>query len=264
MAKTSINYYSESLNRNAEVNILLPEQYGFGSRQKGHPIEKDFPVLYLLHGYNSDKDTWSYLSQLPFFARELPLCIVMPSAYNSWYGPGVLTDMNYTNFLSNELPKVMKSLFNISNKREDTFIGGLSMGGFGSILMSLKYPEKYSYCFSFSGVLDMDLFYEDNNFKKGININRDIFLGDRDDLIKNDIDIDVLLERNIKENKELPKYYIACGDDDPVLEYNRSFKNKLENNNIDFKYKEAPGGHDWNFWNKEIQEVLKELKLERY
>ncbi|MBQ1477988.1 MAG: hypothetical protein IIZ33_07560 [Erysipelotrichaceae bacterium] len=264
MGKCHFNFYSEYLKRNVDIDVILPEEYGYGRRQKGHPIEKDFPVLYLLHGYNSDFETWERNSTLPFQLRDLPLAVVLPSGYNLWYGNGEKTGMDYTSFLAHELPAVLKNTVNISDRREDTFIGGLSMGGFGAVLLGLKYPEKYSRVISLSGVTDLDLFYADDSFKTAINRDRDISLGKRDDLRKNHNDFEMLLEEGREKGTEFPEFYIACGIEDPVAQYSWNFKEKLKKYQVPFQYVERTGNHNWVFWEEELPEVLSWLPLKKY
>ena len=264
MGRMRINLPSKYLHRNVDVDVILPEEYGYGRRQKGHPIKENFPVLTLLHGYNSDYETWERNSAMPFFTRDLPLCIVLPSGYNLWYGPGVHTGMDYTSFLAKELPEKLHDLLNISLKREDSFIGGLSMGGFGAVLQGLKYPERYSRVISFSGVTDLDLFYNDGSFKTAINRDRDISLGNREELKRSGNDFEELLQKGTEEGTRFPSFYVACGTEDPVIEYNRNFRKLLERYGVDHTYTERPGGHDWWFWDVEIRRVFEWLPLDAY
>lgn len=265
MGKVHIEFYSECLGRQIDVGAFLPEEYGETGARKGNPIKKDFPVLYLLHGYNSDFSTWERMTQIGFMLRDLPLTVVMPSGLNSYYVDGRLTNMDYYRFLNEELPGKIKNWFPISDKREDTFVGGLSLGGYGAMRLSLANPERFSYAFTLSGVVDLEGYYNDTcMYKKCIIHDRDISLGCREDALNTDNDIFYLIDKNIREGKEFPRLMLACGTNDPAYHYTANLLNKLRETGVDVEYFDKEGKHDWNFWNYAIKRIFEWLPLDRY
>ncbi|MBR3251509.1 MAG: hypothetical protein IKF80_07350 [Erysipelotrichaceae bacterium] len=128
MVKAELTMRANSLNMDTKVNVLLPEDRKETKDLKG----KKYPVLYILHGYKEDCDAWVNLSNIFLLCRDLDLIVVMPSANNSCYNNSRY-DQNYYDWISEELPIKLKNYFPISDRREDTFIMGESMGGYGTL-----------------------------------------------------------------------------------------------------------------------------------
>ena len=150
MAFTEFHYYSETLEIDVSVNVILPETR-IMAQQEGKPL----PTLYLLHGLSDDHTHWVRQTRLEFYARKYRLAIIMPCVNRSFY-----TDMKrgakYFTFVSEELPRVMEMYFPLSSRREDRFAAGLSMGGYGATKLGLRLPEKYAAIASLSGALEME------------------------------------------------------------------------------------------------------------
>ncbi|MBC7251612.1 MAG: hypothetical protein H5T62_15205 [Anaerolineae bacterium] len=111
-------------------------------------------TLYLFHGAFADSSSWSLYSRVEEYADRHGLAVVMPNVGNSfyadlWHGPA------YWTFVSEELPRFVRSVFPLSDKREDNFVAGLSMGGYGAFKLVLNKPEKFAAGISLSGVLDI-------------------------------------------------------------------------------------------------------------
>ena len=150
MAFTEFHYYSETLEIDVSVNVILPETR-IMAQQEGKPL----PTLYLLHGLSDDHTHWVRQTRLEFYARKYRLAIIMPCVNRSFY-----TDMKrgakYFTFVSEELPRVMEMYFPLSSRREDRFAAGLSMGGYGATKLGLRLPERYAAIASLSGALEME------------------------------------------------------------------------------------------------------------
>ena len=126
MAVMKIEYYSEVLGMEWGVNILYPD-----ASRVTEPNSKDIPVLYLLHGMSGNHNSWLKRTNVERLLRGTNLIVVMPNTNNGWY-TDTQYGYNYYTALAEELPKVLKRFFpNMTNKREKTFIAGLSMGGYG-------------------------------------------------------------------------------------------------------------------------------------
>ena len=147
MAFAEITMRSTILRMDVKVTVIIPE-----SRRDYQldEVDRKYKVLYVLHGGSEDNSTWLASSTLYLLARDLDLFVVMPSAYNSAY-----VDTSYglkmQQYISEELPAKMARLLPISTKREDTFIMGESMGGYGTWLTTLLHPEKYAKACPLSG-----------------------------------------------------------------------------------------------------------------
>ena len=183
----------------------------------------------------------------------------MPSGDNAFYVDRPETLNNYGVFIGKELVEITRRMFPLSHKREDTFIGGLSMGGFGAIRNGLKYHNTFGAAISFSGVLQLFEALEtvpadyNDSFEAGT-------FGDLKQAAKSDKNPSWLV-RSLAGKKNLPKIYLACGTEDHLLHHSRSFRDLLVEKGFDVTYEEGPGGHEWDFWDTYIKKAIDWLPL---
>jgi S-formylglutathione hydrolase FrmB len=202
------------------------------------------------------------------YVAPLGLAVIMPNVHRSYY-----TDMAvggaYWTFLTEELPTVMHSFFNLSDKRDDHFVAGLSMGGYGAMKWGLSKPEYFSHVASLSGVLDInDTMQQIINGKKGghFNVTRraefEAIFGAIDKVKGSPNDLFHLIEKLTTSDVPIPKLFQCCGTEDFLYKNNLNFKKFISSyNQIDLTYMEGSGVHSWDFWDTYIQHVLKWLPL---
>lgn len=144
MAFLHFEIASESLRMATAVDVILPD--------KGDLSE--VKTLYLLHGLTDDCTGWTRYTAVERYARERGLAVVLPEVQRSFY-----TDMAYGlpyfTYVSEELPAVCRRMFGLGAAREQNYIFGLSMGGYGAMKCALTYPDRYAGAASFSGVCDL-------------------------------------------------------------------------------------------------------------
>ncbi len=129
MALLHVNFFSEVLGMSMNMDVILPQRTSGQIGMKGNRKDGKYPVLYLLHGMSDDHTIWQRRTSIERYVSELGIAVVMPTVHLSFY-----TDMkygiNYWTFISIELPSICREFFpNMSDRREDTFAAGLSMGG---------------------------------------------------------------------------------------------------------------------------------------
>ncbi len=264
MAHIQMSFYSQSLLKNANVILFLPTQdaddYLFGSQNAKYDAHKKYQTLTLLHGSYGDCMDWSRLSGIERYAQEHCLAVVMPSGENSSY-IRMAAGENYLDYIGKELPEFLQNIFPLSRKREDNFIAGLSMGGYGCMRIGLEYPERYGAIASLSGGLDMQMLREhggphmekmDRRYQAAVWAAADI-RGTRDDLL-------TLLKEDLTEKKTLPKLYMTVGTEDFIYPANEAFYAQAKDL-APIQYEKFPGVHDWNFWDAHIQDVIRWLPL---
>ena len=249
------SFKSPVLRRNTDINVILPTP-----REEDETLVTGYPVLYLLHGMHGDYNSWLYKSNILRYAEEHNLAVVMPSVSNSFYQDMVHGERFFT-YVTEELPHFVKELFPVSRKREDTFVAGLSMGGYGAYLLALSRPEQYGAAASLSGALDIGFRVTpvvlSDKAPKPFFV-EDCF-GDAGKIAGSDSDIFTLFEK-AKEKGTLPRLYQACGTADYLYGMNRLSYQKLTEMGAEISYHETEGMiHDWNFWEMEIPKVLKWL-----
>lgn len=242
MALIHIQFSSKALAMQTDINVLMPNDI-----RKGEKL----PVLYLLHGYMGNYSDWVRLTGLERYLFDKRLVVVMPSGYNGYYTDLSKPDQNYETYISKELPHYIESLFGLSQKKENRFIAGLSMGGFGALKIGLTNPNRYQKIGCFSGALDIDRYtaFEASRapfFKS-------IFNGP----VKNTKhDIYHLLNKVKSDEVEL---FVSCGTKDVFYPDALRLKTQLETSGFNHTYLELPFGHEWSFWDLSIEAFLKWL-----
>lgn len=246
--------YSEELDKNTSFYISTPKPK---TKNERFDRSKKLQVLYLLHGGGDDFTKWVRRVPIERITREYKIAVVMPDASLSYYTniPGM---GNYFSYIACELPKIVQTYFPVSDKREDNFIAGLSMGGYGACSVAFTYPEKFKAVGSFSGALEISKM--DSLVRpKGSPDNRlrDVDLSDSD--FCSDKDIFEKIKLLINEKKAIPSFYQSCGTEDFIYPVNESVRQKILGlpQKIDYKYEEWSGNHDWDFWEESLKHALK-------
>lgn len=259
MAIIQANFMSLSLMRVVPIQVILPVDKR-STKVLAHPPAKEFKTLYLLHGLLGNYTDWVVNTNIQRYAEEYELAVVMPSGDNSFYVDGVLPHQNYGKLIGKELVEMTRKMFPLSCKREDTFIGGLSMGGFGALRNGFKYARTFSHIAALSSAVHM---FEDpgNDI-----LHEDAVFGDLKEAAESDKNPRVAL-KNLKEalkrdtSLTVPKVYMSVGTEDGLLKVNRKFRDFLVEEGVDLTYEEAPGMHNWEFWDAQIKKVLDWLPL---
>lgn len=240
MAFLTCNFFSQTLKMDTELNIILP----YGKGQDDKKADK-FPVLYLLHGLSDDHTKWCRMTSVERYVRELNLAVVMPNVHRSFY-LNTFDGRHYFDFVNKEVPAVMEEMFKISDKREDKFVAGLSMGGYGAMKLALSEPYQFSAAASFSGALDFEdiviNYSEDDDFEN---------FSKRE--LKDENNLFRLID---KAGNNMPAIYQACGTEDFLYKQNIRFRDYIKNKCIDFRYEEGPGTHEWDFWDVHLKKFI--------
>jgi S-formylglutathione hydrolase FrmB len=273
MAWIQARFFSEMLNEAATIDVLLPyADAGIGVSESIWDGKTPLPVLYLLHGWSDDSSTWLRRTSLERYAANKRLAIVIPTLRRSLMADLPDEGYKYLSFLQYELPKVAGDFFKLSDKREETFLAGLSMGGYGAFKLALLQPEKYAAAASMSGALGFsytaEYFTNGKLNEKSEQLKREnpyiykslrdfvTHYGSFDSFAGSDDALGNLLEQNVKAEKALPSFYISVGREDFLYNDNRLFVERMADLAVPYEYKEFDGIHEWAVWDREIQTVL--------
>jgi putative tributyrin esterase len=256
MALLRCDFFSDVLGFSTSMTVILPQtttgQIGLAGRTSGGP----FPTLYLLHGLSDDDTIWLRRTSIERYVADLGLAVVMPAVHRSFY-----TDEHYGRpywtFLTEELPRIAGSFFRLSDRREDTFVAGLSMGGYGAFKWALRHPERFAAAASLSGALDVaSRLYQPPNPVDPRMWQR--VLGD-EPIAGTPNDLFHLVETV----QEPPPLYLCCGTDDVVYEDNVRFVEACRQHGVPLEAQLGPGAHEWGYWDAKIQDVLAWLPISR-
>lgn len=270
MAIVKVHFFSEALLRHVNFMAVIPIDKRSVDGEKRRSKNEPLKTLYLLHGIYGSEYDWLVNTRVARWAQEKNLAVILPAGENKFYGDVEDTSDRLGTFVGEDLVDFTRIMFPLSARREDTYVGGFSMGGYGAIATALRYPETFSKAGAFSSSLSMDKPW-DRGDSMGFKSRKGLWeatLGLEEDFpgSKNDCRALAgnLAERRSKgERISLPEFYISCGRKDGLLSGNRSYQQYLKELGYKVDYREADGGHEWDFWNREIQNFMEWLPLER-
>ena len=250
MAFLQIQFFSAALNVASTVNVILPEAnqgIGMGVSKDERPPK----VLYLLHGYSDDHSIWMRRTSVERYAANHNLAVIMPAVNHSFYCNEVYGE-KYWDYISDELPRTMRRFLRLSDRPEDTYVAGLSMGGYGAMRLALTYPEHFAGAASFSGAVDLATVFYERNLEPGVSR----VFGDLKEIKGSEYDTFYLMEKNAKAAHK-PWLYVSCGTKDFLFEQHRVFVPALRKNGWDvMSYEEPDAVHEWGFWDDQIRAFI--------
>lgn len=245
--------FSPSLGIMKKYSILLPKGYSSGTR---------YPVLFLLHGYSGGHTDWTSRTKLADYIGDTPLLIVMPDAENSWYiNSKTEPQRRFEDYVVIDLLAFVSRHYAIDTTR--MAIAGLSMGGYGALMLAFRHPTLFRFAASLSGALsiprDLDV-WEQTTWGRRIAPSLRTAFG-TSGKYDEEHDLPSLL-RNLRK-PSLPYFYVVIGTKDEFptfLPANRSLTDSMRACAVPYEYHETPGGHNWQYWDREILPLLKRLQ----
>lgn len=270
MIRMRTDFFAESLGMGTSMVVLMPQAAAGigmeGAAASGSDVPSSIgalgdgaadgprvPVLYLLHGLSDDCTIWERRTSIERYATEKGIAVVMPEVRRSFYADEAVGEA-YWSFIAEELPRIVARTFRVSTAREDTFVAGLSMGGFGAFKLALNHPERFAAAASLSGALDVTQLREEigtGHLLPRVWAGRDT-TGTVDDL------------RGLLAGTDpaaLPALFLDCGTEDELLGVNQDFLAVAAQHGVEVTSRLRPGAHTWEFWDQGIQDVLEWLPL---
>ncbi|BBI30934.1 alpha/beta hydrolase [Cohnella abietis] len=237
-----ISFNSESLGKDMKFNIYLPPNY---------EVKNKYPVLYIIHGYGGNEDSWIQGLGIDKSADKLlsegkikPLIIVSPEIDNSYGFNSALG--KYNDYIVKDLVQYVDSHFSTDATRGGRYIGGLSMGGWAALHSAFQYPELYSKVGGHSPAVWMDFWADTGGLKNWIYPSEEI-RKQRDPL--------ALAET---QNLDGLSVYLDSGDQDGYRFYQgaEALNQLLLSKKVNSQYHHSPGGHDGDYWKKNMEAYL--------
>lgn len=262
MALLTLQYHSVALCRPTRVQLLLPNDVSEMMTQGNEHYRRPMKTLVLLHGYTGSCDDWLMESRVQEISGMYNLAIVMPTGENSFYLNQKGTGRAYGTFVGEELIAYLRKTLRIAMNPEDTFVGGLSMGGFGALHTGLLYPENYSKIVALSSAL---IVHEVMEMKEGFSNDVADYeyykatFGEPKELEKSENNPEYIIRQRKEKGESIQPVFMACGTEDFLLENNRNFYDFLKKKGVEVDYYESPGAHEWKFWNEYLELAVKWL-----
>lgn len=232
------NYYSEVMGRSLSFRVILPSKF--------HNIHKQ---MILLNGRGSDENVWSFNAPLEELADKYNIAFFCPNGENSFY-TNHADGENYATAIGKEFPEKMKEIFRFKFEYENTEIAGFSMGGYGAVLLGLRFHQFYSRIGAFSPAF---VFYKKN--RCDLMYQHVFSKGD----FNSENDVLYWYKKLTKKGKKIPHIFFSCGNQDPLFEQTKYIENEIKKINTKSKVKflKQKGFHDFSLWRPALIEFLK-------
>ena len=252
MSYLHIEYFSNALHRVANFEMMIPNDIRMDIPwENSQAASRPMKTLFLLHGYTGKAGNWVP----PGIAEKYNFAIVMPTAENSFYLDGEATGRKYQTLVGEELPEYVRNTFHLAQGPDDTYIAGLSMGGFGALHTGLAYPDRFGKIAALSSALIIhelkDIQPGGDNGMANYEYYRECF-GDLSTAAERDVNPEVLAHNLKASGAKIPEIFMACGTEDFLIENNRAMHRFLESEGILHQYHESKGIHDMVFWQEYI------------
>jgi len=228
------------------ANVILPRDYA-GSKRR-------FPVLYLVDGYSGNYTAWVTKSHITQYAARYEEIIVMPEyGATSWYVNSYANpSLRWEDYIIEDVIPYFDSHYRTIAARRGRAIAGDSMGGYGAMMLGLKYADMFAAVASLSGTLRC----AEWDPAKMKDATLSAAFGPLDNPARAAVDPFKLVKKI--PPAQIPQIYFSIGEGDSqvMLEDNRAFARLLAQLKIVYQYREVPGGHLWPVWERQIQRVL--------
>ncbi len=250
----TIRFESKLVGKTLPYNVVLPVGYD----QPGAK-DKRYPVLYLLHGLTGHYDNWTTRTKLSDYATQYPMIIVTPEGNNGWYTDSATVGTDkYETYLLKELIPDVERRYRTNATREGRAIAGLSMGGYGALKFGVKHPEMFALAASMSGAFGAASWTDKELGPGGMRDSLLQIFGPADSPTRAANDLFKLVrEVSAKKIAPLPYFYFDCGTEDFLFSSNRELASLLVELKVPHQYRQLPGTHNWQYWDAQVQEVLK-------
>ena len=252
----NLSLKSQILGGERKFAVYLPPDYETSTR--------DYPVLYLLHGYTDDHTGWIQFGEVHHIATKAiregqatPMIIIMPDADTGTpgYTNALSGKWNYEDFFFKELLPHVEERFRIKKNKRFRAIAGLSMGGGGSFIYALRRPDLFSSAAPLSASLGPQSLeemkrYDYLGFDKTQYNQKDF---DRYSKRNNPLE---LVDQMALEKLNSVRWYIDCGDDDYLYKANSLMHIKMRDKGVKHEFRIRDGGHSWSYWRSALPSVL--------
>lgn len=264
MAIIQADYFSHVLMRRVPFIAILPtDRVQENGTYEAMP-ERGYQTLYLIHGITDDCSDWITGTRIKIWAMERNLAVIMPSGENSFYVSSPVTGRDYGEFVGRELVEQTRRMFPLSHRREDTFLGGQSMGGFGALRNGLQYHDTFGSIIALSSALHL--------YEPGYDHHTDPFgsyqvFGNREETAVTDMNPRVVAkaladERDQGLTNNIPRIYMDCGRQDELHAANMTYLAYLRELGFEVTYQDVDGVHGWAYWDQRMPLALEWLPLE--
>jgi enterochelin esterase-like enzyme len=259
--KESLTIKSAILGRDVKYSIYLPSDY--------EKSDRSYPILYLLHGSGDDETGWIQFGEVDKITdnsvrkgESAPMIIAMPDGGLTGYINNYDNKVRYEDFFIQEFIPFIEKTYRVRDQRRYRAVAGLSMGGYGALIMATKHPDLFSAAAPLSAGVRTDLEVieiDDAYYERTMGIRNGKGLKGKDRLTAHYYQNSVLkiVETADAEALKNVRFYVDCGDDDFLIKGNMALHAVMIDKKIPHEFRVRDGGHTWTYWRTGLPEVLK-------
>ncbi|MCR4891233.1 MAG: esterase family protein [Lachnospiraceae bacterium] len=258
MAFVHVNFYSDTLKINTDISLIIPTPGPDDGEKADRRGRKLFRTLTMLHGTFGDHTDWARLTGIERLAQEYGIMVIMPSGANGFYRD-MKRGKRYFTYITEELPSFVENIFPVLKGRENHYIGGLSMGGYGAVMAALKRPDIYGGALSFSGTLDLAAFRELCN--QGIFPDPYFWdlIFDKNSDEADPAEVLTAARQLMGKGGMAPELYFTVGRQDPLYKSGLEVVREMKDMGFQVSFEEDDGAHEWDFWDRSLKGAFKWL-----
>lgn len=259
MAVFEITFFSNALTRLVPMTAILPIERPQHQGASGKPATEAFRSIYLLHGFSGTNTDWIRGSRIEQLAMEHNVAVFMPAGENGFYLDDPIRAAHYEQLLCDDLIEFTRATFPLSHRREDTTIGGFSMGGYGALRNGLKRADIFGNIIALSSAIITESIAQMKPDTPNPIAPYSYYVhtfGKLEDVAGSDKDPKALAKHIAFNNDAAPNLFMACGTEDFGIESNRSYSNYLNEIGFNHVFKQSEGAHNWKFWDEYIEKGL--------
>lgn len=242
MALLNVMLNSEIIGSETPISIVYPEN---------NKSKKDLRFMFLLHGSHGGHLDFIRNTNIERLALDKNIVLIMPFVGNSFY-TNMDKGINYFDYLTIELFNFIQDMFNLEMTNENTYIAGISMGGYGALKYAFKYPKRFKHVYALSSLVSVSYIFN-NSLSDNIDNMAIATFGNLDNQEKEE------LLYNINSQDINLGISLLIGKDDYLLDDNINFSKLLDTNNIKHEFIINEGSHNWDYWNYNLIEIINKL-----
>lgn len=236
MSKIYLSFDSKYTKKNQQLQVIMPR----GDVKY---------IIMLLHGLGGNENTIATEIDLSSLSDQYNISFVLPNGDRSFYTL-IGDNLDYYRYIKEEVWEYVQTLYPQPLEHYVKIIGGLSMGGYGAWMQTLDTDDFYQGLILISPSLDI---ISRDPIKRASDEYRDEWIAMFSDKLAPQYDLfQYQLNRNIK-------YYIACGQEDYLLEATTKFVNHLQVNNLHLQVNIEPGEHNKEFFYPQLEKGIKTM-----
>ncbi len=246
--------------KNVKYAVYLPPDY--------ETSQRSYPVVYLLHGYTDDHTGWLQFGEINRYADQAirdgkipPMIIIMPNGDSTFYINSSDGKDKFEDFFIKEFMPSVEKTYRIKAQKRYRGIAGLSMGGYGTLIYSLKHPNLFAAAAPLSAaVLDDSAMVRipAQSWQQpwGKLFGADLAGNQRLTPHYFENSILKLVETKSVEDLKKVRYWIDCGDDDFLIKGNCLLHIALTEKRVPHEFRVRDGAHTWTYWRTGITDAL--------